>query len=287
MTYKRDNPRRRDTDAIPDGYCNLSQPQIYLISTLFSPAPPASLPPYPATSHTLVNMRWLKPSQLNERPVKHIPFPPEYNEAVTYHPLLTDSLHSLLLCHCLIQTSPKEHLRHAYMVARLARICDGYPVFLAARSPSRADWIEILRRTENWIGLEQPWETLSAPAPLPDHMGVSPKKKTKEQVKERQRQEAIMEALADEQVYDEATVQATVTAREKQRQDQRNDEDWEIRAEPRRWAQEDGKEYPVSTERAGSIARWVKEAPINVPGTTNSKRSGKREKIHNLPTSIS
>ncbi|KAF8538599.1 hypothetical protein BDD12DRAFT_884715 [Trichophaea hybrida] len=32
------------------------------------------------------------------------------------------------------------------MVQRLARIADGYPVFLAARSPARADWGEVVKK---------------------------------------------------------------------------------------------------------------------------------------------
>ncbi|KAJ4300581.1 hypothetical protein N0V88_003260 [Collariella sp. IMI 366227] len=88
-------------------------------------------------------------------------------ETLTCHPLLTDALHALLLCHSLIQTSAKELLRHAYMVARLARLADGYPVFQSSRCPARADWIEVLRSSGNWIQLAGSWEDLCAPAPLP------------------------------------------------------------------------------------------------------------------------
>ena len=44
---------------------------------------------------------------------------------------------------------------------------------------------------------------------------------------------------------------------------------------PKRWAQEDGKEYPISTERAEAISRWVKEAPLTVEGGKKGKGKGK------------
>jgi hypothetical protein len=80
-------------------------------------------------------------------------------EAVTYHPLLTDALHSLLLTHTLLGTPRKELKRHAVMVARLCRVADGYPIFLAARSPARADWMEVLRKASPVV-LEASWEQL-------------------------------------------------------------------------------------------------------------------------------
>ena len=70
--------------------------------------------------------------------------------ALTYHPLLPDALYSLLLAHTLTLTPPQvssstssecrqkekaELIRWARTVARLQSICDGYPLFLPARSP--------------------------------------------------------------------------------------------------------------------------------------------------------
>jgi hypothetical protein len=74
--------------------------------------------------------------------------------ALTYHPLLPDALYSLLLAHTLTLTPPQistesstpltcstrdkeigELIRWAHAVARLQSICDGYPLFLPARSP--------------------------------------------------------------------------------------------------------------------------------------------------------
>jgi hypothetical protein len=69
-------------------------------------------------------------------------------EAVTYHPLLTDALYAMLLCHLLLATPRKELERYVAVVNRLARIADGYPVFLAARSPARADWGEVVKKAK-------------------------------------------------------------------------------------------------------------------------------------------
>jgi len=84
-------------------------------------------------------------AQLFQPPSPALP-PPSDAEALTYHPLLTDALYSMLMCHLLLATPQKELGRHVGMVMRLARIADGYPVFLAARSPARADWGEVVKR---------------------------------------------------------------------------------------------------------------------------------------------
>ena len=110
-------------------------------------------------------------------------------------------------------------------------------------------------------------------------MGATKKEETEGQAKERRRQEAILEALADERVHDEASFQAAVAARERRAEEQRREEMGMTGGgggAPKRWAQEDGKEYPISTERAEAIARWVREAPLSVPGTGKGKRGGKK-----------
>ena len=251
-------------------YPKIPPPKVHQISALFSATPPSDLPPYPVESKALVR------KTANEASSAAFSSP-DRHEVVTYHPLLTDALHSLLLCHSLVQTSPKEHLRHAHMVARLARICDGYPIFLAARSPSRADWIEVIRRAKNWIGLDQSWESLCAPAPLPGRSTAPKKEETEEQARERRRQEAIMEALADERVHDEATFQATVAARERRAEQQFREDSGKGESAAKRWTQEDGKEYPISTERAEAVARWVREAPLT-SGLTKPKKGPKKAK---------
>jgi hypothetical protein len=48
---------------------------------------------------------------------------------------------------------------------------------------------------------------------------------------------------------------------------------------PKRWAQDDGREYPISTERAEAISRWVREAPLISEGNASKRgrRKGKRK----------
>lgn len=141
------NPRCSDANSPIEPHT------VYALADLFAAVPPSNLPEFPTkdiikngglTSHPSTTCEW-----------------------VTFHPLLTEALHCLLLCHCLAQTSAKEVQRHAYMVARLVRLCDGYPVFQASRSPARTDWVEVLRRTKSWVDLGSRWEKLCFPAPLP------------------------------------------------------------------------------------------------------------------------
>jgi len=261
----------------------IPKPVVHKLHALFAAVPPADLPVYP-------------PDPASEAAQEYSHFSlPDFSEAVTYHPLLTDVLHSLLLCHCLIQTSGKEHLRHAYMAARIARVCDGYPIFLAARSPARADWIEVLRRSKNWLGLQASWESLCAPAPLPGHMRkneATNRAETAEEKRERMKEDVIRDALADDRVVDEDTFRASVRARElraarEEEEEQRKEycrttSSEAVRARngdtnvppPRRWAQEDGKEYPITTERAELIVRWIREAPA--PSASDGSARSKR-----------
>ena len=220
------NPRPSDVMGTAEPH------KVYSLGDLFAAVPPSDLPPYPSQEMVSNN--------------SHPPAPETSCESTTYHPLLADALHSLLLCHCLAQTSPKELQRHAYMVARLVRLSDGYPVFQASRSPSRSDWIEVLRRTDNWLGLSSSWETLCTPAPIPiydtpaDHNKSSPnpgvaasaakalisgdsaEAVAEEMRKERVREQAIMEALDDERVTDEASFRAAILAREKRAEEDHN-----------------------------------------------------------------
>ncbi|KAL1954346.1 hypothetical protein VTO42DRAFT_1373 [Malbranchea cinnamomea] len=258
--------------------------KVYELSTLFSAQPPENLPPYPVESQEL-----MRPGDSNGS-INSSTL--ETHEVVTYHPLLTDALHSLLLCHALAQTSKKELLRHAHMVARIARVCDGYPIFLAPRSPARADWIEVLHRADNWIELKQSWETLCAPAPLPGQ-AISPteRKEMTDNSSVQRKQEAISEALTDDQVQDEERICAAVRAREKRAPEQHTSSQqknsnstngahsW-FGQVPKRWAQEDGKEYPICTERAEAIARWIKEAPMTTgEGKSKAKKGTKKRPL--------
>ncbi|KUJ20325.1 uncharacterized protein LY89DRAFT_639762 [Mollisia scopiformis] len=252
---------------------SLPPPVVHQMSALFSATPPADLPPYPETSTSLTTKQQMQAAQSDA--AKAILAQTDCHEALTYHPLLTDALHSLLLCHCLVQTSARELQRHAHMVARLARVCDGYPIFQAARSPSRADWIEVVRRADNWIQLEQSWESLCAPAPLPGQAAPNQQKETPAEKRERLKQQAIMEALEDDRVHDEASFHAAVAARQRRQEEEARKA--EGREMPKRWAQEDGKEYPISTERAQAIVRWIREAPLGseAGGPRKRKKSTK------------
>ncbi|KAI0161167.1 hypothetical protein GGR52DRAFT_582566 [Hypoxylon sp. FL1284] len=278
-------PRHASQDpASPTGS---SAPHIvYELAALFSATPPADLPPYPSTDLT-------SPGSVAAESAQTV------TEVVTYHPLLTDALHSLLLCHALVQTSAKELQRHAYMVARLARLADGYPVFQASRSPGRADWIEVLRRAENWIELGSSWEALCAPAPLPTALSIGgglapngsgssstngsvPPTESEEDRKERMRQQAIIEALEDERVNDEASFKAAILARQRRAEADHqagsmgfsNSSNSTNGAVAKRWAVDDGREYPILTERAEAVARWIREAPAGA-GSGTSKRKKK------------
>lgn len=280
VPHRRGDPIHQTGRPLREGvsYPQLPLPpaEVYPVSVLFSSSPPPNLPPFPSSQAVLqtdVFARDQFPDQSSIPTWAQIePF-----EAVTYHPLLTDALHSLLLCHSLLQTSSKEHLRHAHMAARLARVCDGYPIFVACRSPSRADWIDVIRQANNWIGLERSWEILCSPAPLPGHVADPKKEETEEETKERRIQESILDALADERVVDDATFRAAVTARECRAEEQNFDYFTQGVGSPKRWAQDDGKGYQMSTGRAEVIAKWVREAP-QVSEGLGKGRGGKKGK---------
>lgn len=90
------------------------------------------------------------------------------------------------------------------------------------------------------------------------------------------KQQAIMEALEDDRVHDEASFHVAVAARQRRQEEEaRKAEGREI---PKRWAQEDGKEYPISTERAQAIVRWIKEAPLGIEGGEKGKKKGGKGK---------
>ena len=231
---KHSNPKPEPFELGEDGWPKFPTPKIYPSSALFAERPLPDLPIFPDFDAD---------GGAKVREPVHDAF--GSREAVTYHPLLLDALHSLLLAHALVQTSPTEHLRHAHNAARLARIADGYPLFQPARSPARADWIEVLRRANNWIGLSMPWQKLCAPAPLPDAAGgwarestsssptsstslsnealattkrtstLDGREETPDEKRERIKQESIIDALSDDRVVDEESFQRAVRARER------------------------------------------------------------------------
>lgn len=235
---------------------------IYSIADLFAAVPPPDLPPYPSEEIT-------KPGKTSDMPLTC--------EWTTYHPLLTEALHSLLLCHILVQTSPKELLRHTYMVARLVRQADGFPIFQASRSQARSDWMEVLRRTESQLQLSASWETLCAPPPLPFYYDTHlTKSKAKISDEQRRQGQAFLDALDDELIE-----------KEMRAEQDRLPIATNIPPAPvygagltthpslRRWSVEDGKDYPILTERAAAVSQWLREAPV-VTGTTRRKKRTKK-----------
>ncbi|EXJ77623.1 hypothetical protein A1O3_09851 [Capronia epimyces CBS 606.96] len=277
-------------------------PSVRRLNTLFAAVPPDDIPPYPPEADT---------AQHQDPPIFSLS---DFSEAVTYHPLLTEVLHSLLLCHCLLQTSTKEHLRHAYMTARIARICDGYPIFLAPRSPARADWIEVIRRSKNWLGLEASWERLCSPVPLSQHDHKPPPSKRKEDVNgslKRTKQGEIKEAMVEERLMAQETSRVSVQAQEpKAAQEEEeaarekenrtkvvdndiketvNGSDTRSHSSTRR-SQMEGKKSSIRTERAEAIARWIMEAPppSSIDGGSRPKRkSGVKARLRKAASAAS
>ncbi|POS82615.1 hypothetical protein EPUL_006034 [Erysiphe pulchra] len=232
------------------------RPKVHDISSLFSATPPRDLPPYPETPASSTKQ---KPQSKCNELSKPTWTQSDSFESLTYHPLMTDALHSLLLCHCLIQTSVSELKRHAYMVSRLARICNGYPIFQTPRSPSRADWVEILRRCENWIQLSSPWESLCDLEYPPGQVTLNSQKKmpTREHMVFKQNDSS---KLSQESRIDN-DVSVPIPSFARQLDHEKGANKVERRENFNRWVQETGKEYPLSTERAYTIIRWIKEAP--------------------------
>lgn len=260
------NPRPSETTYPLEPYA------IYSIADLFAAVPPPDLPPYPSEDTTT------KPGQASAMP--------QTCEWTSYHPLLTEALHSLLLCHCLVQTSPKELLRHTYMVARLVRQADGFPIFQASRSQARADWIEVLRRAEAQLPLSAFWETLCAPPPLPFYYDTHlTKPKTKVSDEQRRQDQAFLDAFDGERIEKErraeqdrlpiATNISSVYGAG-------------IATHPslKRWSVEDGKDYPIVTERAASVSQWLREAPVVTGTTRRKKRTKKPSKAEGLDDSV-
>lgn len=307
------------------------QHKVYSLNELFTATPPTDVPPYPPADITV-------PSPAPETST----YLGSTMEMVTYHPLLTDALHALLLSHVLVQTSTKELQRHAHMVARIARLADGYPIFQASRSPARADWIEVLRQGNNWIGLTSSWETLCSPSSLYQSStngngggggaasggfkkALLPAPKDTEMDKEAIHQEALRRAFEDDRVGDEemfrVAYQAHKKAVEADIQAQRDrvngnnngngnaagsgiivpvankgssakpkpaaietkdllgspgDEQVSPGTAHRRWAMDEGREYPILTERASAVARWQREAPPAAGGVGAAARRKKK-----------
>ncbi|KAJ3488123.1 hypothetical protein NLG97_g6256 [Lecanicillium saksenae] len=160
-----ENARKIGLRKIPQ---EVPQNRIYQLSDLFARLPPANLPPYPP--EVIITKRWPEPAtnitEITSAVMGEIRESPSVCEIVTYHPLLLEALHALLLCHCLLRTPPEEIQQHAYMVARLSRLCDGFPAFEVGYPSSRYDWIDVLKKPTSKTGLlplVATWEELCSP----------------------------------------------------------------------------------------------------------------------------
>lgn len=264
--------RKNEPSSKTNANWSLPPPEIHQVSALFSSAPPPNLPPYPPP-HARAAPPYPNPA---------ITAFAEAQEAVTYHPLLTDALHSLLLCHALLQTPPTELRRHAHNAARVARVCDGHPVFLpgagaaAARSPARADWLEVLHRVgSGWIGLAQPWEQLCSRSPLYS-TSTAPRKQEQHQDED---EETAARASSSGNGSSSNSTALPLSASSSSSSSPDNHQ-------PRRWAQENaGRDYcpsPISTARAEAVARWVRGAPLSGGGAgeggAKRRKGGGRKK---------
>ncbi|ATY62342.1 hypothetical protein A9K55_007821 [Cordyceps militaris] len=150
--------------------CTVATNVMYPVSRLFFSAPIDELPPYPPPA-ALADEQSSAAVDIVKAFADQVKEPSKSCESVTFHPYLIEALHALLLCHCLINTSKKEIRRHAYMVARLVRLCDGYPIFNPARSPARDDWKELVgypASDTQLLPLVASWDDLCRPkyAPL-------------------------------------------------------------------------------------------------------------------------
>lgn len=290
--------------------------KVYALSELFNATPPTDVPPYPAT-----DVATAAPPDASTHEGSTV-------EMATYHPLLIDALHTLLLSHVLVQTSTKELQRHAHMVARITRLANGYPIFQSSRSPARADWIEVLRQGNNWISLASSWDNLCSPTsshqPSANGGGSTAKRgghkalpapQVAEMDKAAIHQESVRRAFLDDRVGNREQMQISYQAHKKHVEadikaqaikngvivpttsadtpssastpklpaiDTSATDVAPLGGEPvspgtahRRWAMDEGREYPILTERASAVARWQREAPPNA-GTSGPARKKKK-----------
>ena len=112
------------------------------------------------------------------------------------------------------------------------------------------------------------------------------------------RHQAILEALEDERVNDEASFKAAILARQRRAEAEQHQHQHQQTvaataalslsngpapaSAPKRWAVVEGREYPILTERAEAVARWIREAPTSSSsGGADGKRKKKTKKSAN------
>ena len=269
------------TDQIPSaGSANTAAAgrKIYTVAALFSATPPNDLPPDRNVEKALARPGKIASVIEGEGENELV----EPMESVTYHPLLPEALHCLLLCHSLLQTSQKEQLRHAYMVARIIRSLDGYPIFVPGRSSSRTDWVELNRLTGNWLGLEQTWDRLCDLHFRAGNAGSILESRPRSD-KEIQ-QDAVIAALADERVCDEQTFQTAVSAHKRRAKRQLlGPVPMSELEKSKDLKQSQAEDFFIGTVRACAIARWINQAPSS---TKKHSPTGKRRKAKEGKSSL-
>jgi hypothetical protein len=216
---------------------------VYPLSQLFAAVPPSDLPEFPPPEDTTNKGT-------------------ETCEFATFHPLLEEALHQLLMSHCLAQTSTKEIQRHASMAARLTRLNDAYPMFQLNHSSARVDWAEILRLcpsllpdpSSTWDTLCEPprWRSTAQRMAEVAMAGTRPNLKLAAQVRRLKYNDAQAERAS--------AASALVS-----------EEDDALTG----WGDVMGRDLTPVTERAGLVGRWVGEVPT-VTGVVRRRKKAKK-----------
>lgn len=221
----------------------LGQFKMYSLGDLFAPTPLEDLPP------PLSQRKGLLPDNICE--------------IATYHPYLLEALHSLLLCHCLMQTPLKELQRHAVMVARIIFITDGYPMFTVPPVRAEQDWLDVLRRIEDKLQVVKTWATLSKGS---KEEASAEKFESKQKNFENKLKKADLKIdMRAEAVYRAAYL----------REQGISHEDDAATANQKNNKHGNGDDNPLrgytTSERATAISLWMREAPL-VTGTATKRR---------------
>lgn len=238
--------------------------KIYPVSDLFSPTPPVCVPPLPSVSSDLAKLDLAEKSR-HDRPTKAA----EQSEIITYHPLLTEALHGLLLCHALLQTNTLRLTKHALMVARLVALSDGFPIFVSPRSASRADWVDLLEQTKSWLDMGLSWDQLCKGTDS-NQKAKSTGRHSEILIKDCKKHETTSEETSN-QVHKKKTLRAAAHVMEIQTDNIKTDGKLE-----KMETKTDLKAYSLRTERADIIARWVMEAPTLPDAPTKQKKNKKK-----------
>lgn len=265
---------------------------VYKLSELFGERPPENLPPLLCETTTLISTNGTTAPDPNNPFLAGSTY-----EAATYHPLLPDALHSLLLCHALVQTPPSDLRNHAHMVARLIRVSDGYPIFLSPRSPASAEWADVLRRTSNFIRLAGSWEGLCAGT-----IGANGLSATITSGNNGGAPGAYQQATNHKNIDNENGKPKHITSptggqvpKGASRQEERmqtgakdesangkNQDGITLFPPQRRPETKKSFNFCPASERAECISRWILQAPVLPPSETSVKLKGKRCSIMGL-----